>query len=48
MNGNFIKEWDSISNASKELKIRSNNIVTCCTGKSKYSGGYIWKYKSNI
>lgn len=48
MNGNFIKEWDSISSASKELKIGSNCITTCCKGKYKSSGGYIWKYKSDI
>ena len=45
LNDNFIKEWDSIASASKELNIRSNNIVTCCSGKSKSSGGFIWKYK---
>ena len=48
MSGNFIKEWDSIANASKELKIGSNCITTCCKGKYKSSGGYIWKYKSDI
>ena len=48
MSGEFIKEWDSISSASKELKIGSNCITTCCSGKYKSSGGYIWKYKSDI
>lgn len=48
MSGEFIREWDSISSASKELKIRSNNIVTCCSGKYKSSGGYIWKYKNPV
>ena len=48
MSGNFIKEWDSIANACKELKIGSNCITTCCKGKYKSSGGYIWKYKSDI
>ena len=48
MSGEFIKEWDSISSASKELKIGSNCITTCCKGKYKSSGGYIWKYKSDI
>ena len=45
MSGSFIKEWDSIVTVSKELKIGSNNIITCCSGKSKSSGGFIWKYK---
>lgn len=44
----FIKEWDSIVSASKELGIGGNSITTCCKGKYKSAGGYIWKYKSNI
>lgn len=48
MNMLFIKEWDSISSASKELGIGSNGITTCCKGKYKSAGGYIWKYKSDI
>ena len=48
LSGEFIKEWDSISIASKELKIGGNSIVTCCKGKYKSAGGYIWKYKDNI
>ena len=41
--GNFIKEWSSILLAQKELKI--SHISACCKGKTKTSGGYIWKYK---
>ena len=48
INGGFIKEWDSIVCASKDLKIGGNSIVTCCKGKYKSAGGYIWKYKDNI
>lgn len=48
INGEFIKEWDSIACASKGLKIGGNSIVTCCKGKYKSAGGYIWKYKDNI
>lgn len=48
INGEFIKEWDSIACASKDLKIGGNSIVTCCKGKYKSAGGYIWKYKDNI
>lgn len=48
ISGEFIKEWDSIAMVSKELKIGGNSIVTCCKGKYKSSGGFIWKYKDNI
>jgi len=46
--GEFIKEWDSIADVTKELKIGGNSIVTCCKGKYKSAGGFIWKYKNNI
>jgi len=46
--GEFIKEWDSIVDVTKELKIGGNSIVTCCKGKYKTAGGFIWKYKNNI
>jgi hypothetical protein len=44
MNMNFIKEWNSIALASKSLGIGSNSITTCCKGKYKSSGGFIWRY----
>jgi len=48
ISGEFIKEWDSIAMVSRELKIGGNSIVTCCKGKYKSAGGFIWKYKDNI
>lgn len=42
--GHFIKQWDYISLAEKELQIRLNNIVDVCRGRHKTAGGYIWKY----
>lgn len=43
-NGEFIIEWNSIINASNTLKINQGNISTCCQGKTKSAGGFIWKY----
>lgn len=40
---NFIKEWNCINEAQRELNIL--HIVECCQGKIKNAGGYIWKYK---
>lgn len=40
-----IKDFYSISNASRELGIGITCIVNCLRGKSKTAGGYIWKYK---
>lgn len=42
MGGEFIKEWNSISDAKKELKI--GHISECCLHKIKSSGGYKWEY----
>jgi hypothetical protein len=45
--GNFIKEWNTIKEASRKLNIEETNISRCCK-KEKYrktAGGYIWRYK---
>ena len=41
---NFVKEWESIVDVEKILKINSSNISKCCKGKLKTTGGYIWRY----
>jgi hypothetical protein len=38
------KTFDSIIEASKELKICKSNISKVCKGKMNKTGGYIWKY----
>lgn len=45
-NNNFIKEWKSISDAQRQLKIF--NIGACCRKLYKSAGGYIWKFKEAI
>ena len=40
----IIKIYNSIIEASKELKISRSSISKCCKGKYKTCGGYIWKY----
>ena len=42
LEGNFIKEWSSIKEASKTLKCDVNAQLL---GKQKTAGGFIWKYK---
>jgi hypothetical protein len=44
-NGNFIKEWNGLKSIEGELGIDSGNISSCCRGKVKSVGGFIWKYK---
>lgn len=46
LKGNFIKEYKSLSEATKINNIKSiSNISLCCKGKYKQVKGYIWKYK---
>lgn len=47
INGNFIKEWESIIEVERQLKIRNSHISECCKGKCKTAGGFIWKYQKN-
>ncbi len=41
----YVSCWGSIREASQRLKISENNISSCCSGRLKTAGGYIWKYK---
>jgi hypothetical protein len=43
--GKFIREWDYMSQASKELNINKANIAETCNGNRKSAGGYVWKYE---
>lgn len=45
LSGEFIKEFDSATTASKELKINRGDISNCCKGRFRTAGKYIWKYK---
>ena len=47
LQGNFIKEWECISLAAKELKIHSSNITRNCQKKIKTAYGSIWEYKKD-
>lgn len=42
--GDFIKVWDSVIDASIDLKISSSAISNNCRGLSKKSNGFIWSY----
>lgn len=43
--GKIINEFPSIMEVKRQLEIDESNISSCCKGKLKTSGGYIWKYK---
>ena len=43
--GEFIKEWPSMAEAHRKLRISQGNIWACCQGKLKSTGGFRWRYK---
>ena len=48
INGETIKIWNSVKEASSTLKISANNIYNTCNGKRKTAGGYVWKYIKDL
>jgi hypothetical protein len=45
LEGNFIKEWNSIDEAAASLNIKKQGICNNLKNRSKTSGNYVWKYK---
>jgi hypothetical protein len=43
LQGTFIKEWPSISEAERQI---GGDIQACCKGKQKTASGFIWKSKN--
>lgn len=44
LDGTFVKEWDSISEAETALNI--NNVSACCRRLRPKAGGFVWRYSS--
>ncbi len=45
-NGEFIKEFDSVGNACKFIKISHSSISDSCRGITSNSGGFVFRYKT--
>lgn len=43
--GDFIREWPSALEVNLVLGINRGHIASCCKGKRKSAGGFVWKYK---
>lgn len=43
-NNEFLRIWDSATDVERETAILRQSIISCCKGKSKTAGGYIWRY----
>ena len=46
LDGEFIKEWDGVTIASKYLGISRQSITDVCYGRHKTAGGYKWLLKN--
>lgn len=44
LEGNAIKIWESMKDASESLGLYYQGISACCRGKKKSCGGYAWTY----
>lgn len=44
MDGNFIREWDYMTQVQEELSFNVANLTACCRGRIKSAYGYKWKY----
>ena len=42
--GDFLREWQSITEIKRTLNISHSSIIAVCNGKYHQAGGYIWKY----
>jgi len=47
LEGNFIQEWSSITEASIFLCIPHSCISACCLKRQNQTKKYIWRYKDN-
>ena len=47
LDGNFVREWDSIKDAADSFGVTSSAIWNCLNGKSQVKSikGFVWKYK---
>ena len=48
LEGNVIKEYESVSEASRLVDISKTCISRVCRGEREQSGGFLWKYKFNV
>lgn len=46
LNGHFIREFESVAEASRETNTRDSGIEKCVRGKQERVGNYIWKRKT--
>lgn len=46
--GTFVKEWPSLSEASRQSRIPLSSIAACLRYGRKHAGGFVWRYKDSL
>jgi len=44
LDGNILRIWERIKEAATCLGLQSSNIIHCCKGNRKTTGGFKWAY----
>ena len=44
IDGKFVKEWNSLTEAHENLGIGFSTLSSCLHGKYSQAGGYVWKF----
>lgn len=48
LQGNLVREWDSMTEAAESVGGCKSGIYHCCHGDIKTYKGFIWRYKENL
>ena len=48
LDGEYVKTWESATDAARELGLSQGHISSCCNGKRENAGGFIWKLKEAV
>jgi group I intron endonuclease len=46
--GFVIKTWESITEAANCLALQTSHIHSCCSGKRKTHGGFLWEFEKEV
>ena len=44
IDGVFVREWSSLGEIKRTLRIKTSDISTCCHGKQKTAHGFVWRF----
>ena len=48
LNMNYLKTFNSVTEAANDVNGSTGNISLCCMGKHKTAYGFIWRYANDL